>query len=182
MANLTPRSPARLSDMSIGTVTLNEPPMGAIWAVMPYPGSKDALASLMTSTLGMSFPAPGESHTNGDAMVAWSGQDQAFLVGAAPDAALAAHAGLSDQSDAWARLHLSGDDAAEVLARLVPVDLSHDACPVGRALRTSLGHMSALIVRTGPDAFDLFCFRSMAGTMVHELERAMKMLAARRAL
>ena len=43
---------------------------------------------------------------------------------------------MTDQSDGWTVLALSGAAAVDVLARLVPVDLRLAAFPVGGALRT----------------------------------------------
>lgn len=41
-----------------------------------------------------------------------------------------------------------------------------------------MGHMSVSITRTGPAAFRILAFRSMARTAVHELSRAMESVAA----
>ncbi len=182
MANLTAKAPADLAAVTIGTVTLTEHPMGSIWAIMPYHGATDVTSSALKAAHGVGFPAPGTVEETGDIRIVWSGQGQAFLFGTKPETALGDHAGLSDQSDAWTHLCLEGEDAQTVLTRLVPIDLSLAALPVNRSARSSLGHMSALIIRTGEARFELLCFRSMAGTMVHELERAMKMIAARQAL
>ena len=76
-------------------------------------------------------------------------------------------------------MSLSGAAAADVLARLVPLDLRLAACPVGTALRTQVNHMNAVILRTGDYGFEILVFRSMARTAWHELEAAMGMVAAR---
>jgi sarcosine oxidase subunit gamma len=69
-----------------------------------------------------------------------------------------------------------------VLARLVPLDLSPATYPPGSARRTLVGHMPALILYRGGDAFEMLLFRSMAATAVAELSAVMKMVAARAAL
>jgi sarcosine oxidase subunit gamma len=91
-------------------------------------------------------------------------------------------AALTDQTDGWSALAVSGAAAVDVLARLVPVDLRLAACPVGSALRSGLNHMNAVILRTGDHAFDVMVFRSMARTAWHELETTMSMVAARLAM
>lgn len=183
MADLNAKEPADLDRLTIGTVTLSQTPAGPIWAVMPYPGAVDAASAALRAAHGVPFPEPGRSHRSGAARIVWAGRALAFLFDAVPRSAdLATHAGLGDQSDAWTRLRLAGAGCTDVLARLVPVDLSLEAFPEGASRRTGLGHMSALVIRAGPQAFDLLCLRSMAGTMVHELERAMRMCAARAAL
>ena len=79
-------------------------------------------------------------------------------------------------------MDLTGPGAADALARLVPVDLRIPAFAPGACCRTQLGHMMTLIHRSGPDAFRLFVFRSMAATAVHELHAAMRAVAARAAI
>ena len=66
------------------------------------------------------------------------------------------------------------------LARLVPVDLAGLAR--GQVARSLLGHMMALLRRTGAQELEVWVFRSMAATAVHEIGTAMRSLAARAAL
>ncbi len=93
--------------------------------------------------------------------------------------ALEGKAAMTDQSDAWCAIELSGARSEEVLARLVPVDLRQTHFKRGHCLRSQLGHMPLHLTRTGNDSFRLMSFRSMAGTMVHEISRAMDLLVAR---
>lgn len=182
MADLTPVSPARgLTPISLGGVALTEAAQTPIWAILPLRGARDALDRALQSAHGLPFPEPGTLHVGPSARIAWAGLDQAFLIGAAPDATLAAHAGLVDQSDGWAHLGLEGAGARAVLARLVPIDLSPAACPKGSARRTLLGHMQALVLHPGGDRFEVLVFRSMAHSAVHDLTRAMRAVAARQA-
>ncbi len=183
MADLIAKSPARgLTPVEAGGVNLTEAPMGPIWAVMPYRGKGTALSKALEKAHGVPFPEPGTLLRAGELRIAWSGLDQAFLMGVEPDAALAAHAALTDQSDAWTHLVLEGPGARDVLARWVPVNLSPAACPPGAARRTLVGHMSALILHPDGNRFEILVFRSMAATAVHELTRAMRAVAARGAL
>lgn len=171
-----------LLPQTVGSVTLSEATARPIWAMMPYLGKLDAASKALKSAHGVSFPAPGTMEAKGNLRVVWSGLDQAFLIGKAPSDKLSAHAALIDQGDAWCVLLLDGADALDVLSRLVPADLRDPALPEGGAIRTALGHMSALIVKHSPTRFEVFVFRSMAASAVHEIERAMRMVAARAAL
>jgi sarcosine oxidase subunit gamma len=67
----------------------------------------------------------------------------------------------------------------DVLARLVPVDLRANVFKMNHVAKTMLGHMSVTIVRTGAEAFEIMVMRSMAQTLVHDLDVAMRGLAAR---
>jgi heterotetrameric sarcosine oxidase gamma subunit len=72
--------------------------------------------------------------------------------------------------------------AEAVLARLIPLDVRLAAFGVGHAVRTPLNHMNAVLWRTGPYAFTLLVFRSMARTAWHEVAEAAQMVAARGAV
>jgi heterotetrameric sarcosine oxidase gamma subunit len=163
-------------------LSLSQAPLTPIWAIAPYRGKAGPTSEALAQAHGLPVPAPGALHEAEGARIAWSGLDQAFLLGVRPNAALADHAALTDQSDAWANLVLDGARARDVLARLVPIDLSPAACPPGSAPRTLMGHMPALILHPGGDRFEILVFRSMTGTAAHDLTRAMRALSARAAL
>ncbi|MFW8594845.1 sarcosine oxidase subunit gamma [Cribrihabitans neustonicus] len=180
MAELVARSScAGLLPAVTGGMRLSEEHVGAMWSVAPYTGRQDALGKAMEAAHGVGFPEPNRALTRDGVEALWFGRDMALLLGAAPDAGLAGHAALTDQSDAWAVVRLEGERAEDVLARLVPVDLRARAFPEGHTARSELKHMMASITRVGPDAFRIMVFRSMAATLVHDLKTAMEAVAAR---
>ena len=147
--------------------------MGPITSVAPFPGQAGAVAERLGG-----FPAPGEVLEAAAGQLVWAGRETAYLFGAAPD--LEGLAAVTDQSDGWGGLRLTGADAAEVLARLVPIDLLAMAVP--SSARTLLNHMPLLIIRVGAAEWHLWSYRAMAGTMLQELTEAMRGVAARAAL
>ena len=76
-------------------------------------------------------------------------------------------------------MRLAGADAADVLARLTPIDLRESQFKRGHTARTELAHMMASITRLGPQSYQIMVFRSLANTLVHDLKTAMKSVAAR---
>ena len=146
-----------------GRATLAAHDPGRVTSIALYPGR---------SLPG--FPAPGQVL----GPMVWAGRGMAFLLGAeppdTPDAAI------TDQSDGWVWVTLTGADAGTVLARLCPLDLRPAAFPVGTSARTMLQHLSVLMIRT-EQGFVIAAYRSMARTLVHEVEAAMQAVAARRA-
>lgn len=178
MAELIEKSPC--AGMGLpridGGVVLEEWLPGAITSVAPLAG---AGADAALAPLGFGFPAPNTMAQAQGARIVWTGRGQAFVIGADAPEGLASVAALTDQSDGWAGLRLSGPAAADVLARLVPLDLSPRVFPTCAAARSLLGHMALVLMRPEPEVFDLLVFRSMARTAVHELETAMTQLAAR---
>nr|WP_247676919.1 sarcosine oxidase subunit gamma [Leisingera sp. HS039] len=160
-------------------MSLTEEHPGAMWTVAPFKGQQEALSKALETAHGMAFPAANRATGKAGSRAVWFGRDMALLMGLAPDAKLAGHAALTDQSDAWAVVRLEGAGAEDVLARLVPVDLRNQVFKRGHTARTELKHMMASVTRTGPQAFQIMVFRSMAKTLVHDLKTAMEAVAAR---
>jgi sarcosine oxidase subunit gamma len=157
-----------------GQATLALADLGTMTSIAPFPGQEAAVSAALTG-LGLTFPAPNAVVAAQGARIVWTGRAQAFLIGAeAPD--LAGLAATTDQSDGWVALSLTGTAAADVLARLVPLDLR--AMAVGRAARSALGHMPLILWREEA-GFILMTFRSMARTAWHEVLVAMEGVEAR---
>lgn len=178
MAELIAKSPfGALLPITIGSVSVEEMPFDAVTSVAPLKGREKMVSDALKSQVGAAFPAPNRSTGRANARVVWSGKGQALVLGKI--LAPIADAAMTDQSDAWACAVLEGLDARDVLARLVPIDLRPDQFKIGHAARTQLGHMMCVIMRTGQNRYGVMVFRSMAVTLVHELQTAMEGVAAR---
>lgn len=176
MARLIPKTPAEgLLPVTIGPCRLEERLYEAITWVAPFEGK----AAAVGKAIGIVFPEPGQVTGEGHHLALWVGPGQALVLGppvAPPGAAVA------DQSSAWAVLTLTGPTAAEILARLTPLDLRDAAFPEASTARTLIGHMTASLTRIGPETYEIMVFRSMTRTAVHEITRAMKGVDARTGL
>ena len=168
MVKLNAKNPADgLLPLTEGEMTLAEVEAREIWSVAPYPGASAGI------------PSPNRSSGKEGARMIWAGRDQALWIGTrSPDPKLAETAALTDQSDAWTVVRLEGQGSGDALARLTPLDLRDSHFKRGRTARTLVGHMTAQITRT-TKGFEIMVFRSMAGTLVHELHVAMQLVAAR---
>jgi sarcosine oxidase subunit gamma len=179
--DLIAKSPfAGRAPLTLAQATLTGADLGQITSVAPFRGREKLLAKALKA-LGLAFPAPGRISAHGTARLVWTARDQAFLIGAAP-AGLDGLAALTDQSDGWAALRLTGPGGEAVLARLYPLELRAAVFPPGRVARAPFGHMSSIVIRTTPQQVELLVFRSMARTAWHEAEAAMRALAARTGL
>lgn len=171
-----------LLPLTIGRLSLAGGPVETITAVAAWPGAV-AAADARLRRAGLGWPRPDRAVVGKKGGIClWSGRDQVFVIGAAPPAGLGADAALTDVTDGWVALDLSGPGAAEALQRLVPIDLSPRAFPSGATARTGLGHMMTLVYRPSDDLFRLYVFRSMTAHAVHEIEQVMKAMAARAAI
>ena len=180
MAELIAKSPCEgLLPIECGGVTLSELPSMPITSVMAHKGREKALSQALKDAHGMALPQPNRMTGREGARAVWFGPGQVMLIGPGPNAALAEHAAVTDQSDAWATVRLEGAGCEDVLARLVPLDVRRHRFKRGHAARSQLQHMNVSLARVGDNAFLIMAFRSMASTLVHDLETAMKGVAAR---
>lgn len=162
MIDLVAKSAAAgLLPATIGTLTLAEMPQSTIHSIAPLKGTKPK-----------GFPAVGRSASYGEGKIVWSARGQYFVIGATPPKLKAA---VTDQSDAWCHVSLTGADAHAAMARLCPLDTAKMAD--GDVARSLVGHMSALIIRT-QHGFEIMVFRAFAKTLVHEVSEVMTSLAA----
>jgi sarcosine oxidase subunit gamma len=149
-------------------------------SVAPFSGQLEAASATLRGRTGTGLPAAGRAE---DAVV-WAGAGLWLVEGYAPaDVAgwLAGRAAVADQSDGWAGMRLTGPAAADVLARLVPLDLDPGSFPPGAAARSLLRHAPLLLVARDA-ALDLLVPRSFAATAVNEIGAAMRRVAARGSL
>ncbi|MXQ07990.1 sarcosine oxidase subunit gamma [Alphaproteobacteria bacterium GH1-50] len=179
MVELMAQSPvsSRLP-LEIGGVTLALAEPGRVtWVAVRDDG---ALASALEEEVGCGLPTALRSTTASGLRLVWHGPGQVLAIGALPSAL--AGLPMTDQSDGFACLALSGHGARDVLARLTPVDLRGHVFPVDGAARTLLGHMTATLIREGDAAWLCLVPRSMADSAVHDLTRAMEGVAGRATL
>ena len=180
MAELILKTPLdSMADVTIGAVTLAEIDLGVLTSIAPYQGQAKAAAAALKAAHGMAWPAPLRATGKDGARAIWFGRDMILLAGPAADAGLSDHAALTDQSDAWTAVQVSGAGVEDVLARMVPGDVSAAAFKRGHTARTQVQHMNGSLTRIGADSFVILVFRSMAGTLRHDLERAMASVATR---
>lgn len=133
-----------------------------ITALAPYPGQTAALRNLLGS-----FPDPGQVVTLAETRLVWAGRDLAFAFGPDLPMGLEPFCALTDQSDAWVGLSLHGPGAEAHLARRLPFDLRK--LPAPGSARSLLDHLPVLILRMGPEAFEIWVWRSMVGSAVPAL-------------
>ena len=177
MVSLVPKSPcADLLPLAIAETTVSEVVPEAITLVAPFKGKKKTVSDALKAEVGVGLPAPGRMTGKQDARCIWVGPEQALVIGPAvsPDGAA-----VTDQSDGFAVIQITGPMAANALARLTPIDLRRDHFKPGHTARTLLNHMTCSITRLGAASFEILVFRSMAKTAVHELTEALKLLEGR---
>lgn len=180
MDNLIPLTPcADLLPLTIGSVSLVELDLGQLTLIQPFSGHFADVSDRVQASIGLTLPATNRSVSAGEARIVWFGRESYLYVNARPPD-LDHCAAVTDQSDAWACVEISGYETETVLARLVPIDLRPSEFEENSVARTLVGHMTATVMRLGENRILIMVFRSMAETLVHELKEAMEAVAARR--
>ena len=81
---------------------------------------------------------------------------------------------MTDQSDSWVILALSGPQSRQTLSRICPIDCGVSAMPIGTTARTSMEHLGAIITRRPDESDHQPCFwllsaRSSAASFLHAI-------------
>ena len=170
---------AGLLPLDIVGLKLTETADQMLTALAPLKGKSKALGEALKAAHGMVLPAANRATGKEGARALWFGHAHILLLGPPPDKSLGKYAAMTEQSDAWTVLRLSGQGAADVLARLTPIDLRPSQFKRGHTARTQVQHMMASITRINATTFQIMVFRSMAKTLLHDLEKAMAGVVSR---
>ncbi|MEZ5848314.1 MAG: hypothetical protein R3C70_16320 [Geminicoccaceae bacterium] len=121
-----------------------------------------AIHALATRTPPAHWPAPGTWCDHEDGRLARIGADQCFMLSRGGGAIPAADGSyVSDQSDSWAIIGLSGERISVLLERLSMIDL--ETAPARLASRTVMHHIPVILLRLAPQDLLLLTPRSTAG-------------------
>jgi len=177
---LTALSPLGGARHDFEGVTISEVTGRAIVSVATPMGGDNALSKAVSSAFKTTLPLIGSSTTSAVANSRLLGMQQGlfFLLfdHAGPGAVnavaerLKGRALLTDQSDSWVMIEVSGANARAAFERICPIDLHPAAFPAGKVARTSMEHLSAIIIREETDTFLVMSPRSSAKSFLHALE------------
>jgi sarcosine oxidase subunit gamma len=145
-----------------------------------WPGAAAALAARLRDGFGLDLAGPGRWTAAGDLVCVWLGPDHWQIERAGTHdlagelgAAVESDGGVIDLSDARAVLRLTGPASADILARLVPLDLHPRAFAPHRAASTLAAHIAVQLrqIDTTP-TYMLACPRSYAASLRRALDHA----------
>ena len=179
MIKLLPKSAAAgLTPFKISNTKIIELEKLKLTSISAYKGKSKNLSEQLKKSHGMALPHYGRATGSEGSRALWFGR-HSLLVGPKCDEKLAKFAMLTDQSDAWVVLRMSGDSMEAMLMRLSPVDIRLKTFKTGSVVRTDLLHVNVTLHRIGANTIDVYGFRSMAKTVCHELTQALTTIAAR---
>ena len=156
----------------------------AIASLATRKGMQKRLNADMKAGFHASLPAPTRAVEIAKGHIIAAARDQVFICQkTAPEQLLAAaqkHCGTSasitDQSDAWARLEISGRFCAPVMERLCAIDTGGATFPPLSVARTAIDHISTIIMRlpARTDHFVLLTPHSSAASCAHSIGAIIK--------
>ena len=153
--------------------------------VLVRKGQGDALRARLQGHFGMELPdgprraAAGDVAFAGTARGAWLAtcENGANSFAASLREALRDVASVSDQSDGYAVLRLTGQKVHEALAKLLPIDLHPRVFRPGDVATTIAAHMGVTFWRLddgadGAPVFEIVAFRSLAKSLWHAINES----------
>ena len=151
--------------------------------IMVYKGQRGALSARLLEKYGLQSPDGPRRVANGTAALVGLGP-RTFLfqreAGSALEPELAQALGdtaaVTDQSDAYAVVRLSGPRVREILEKCVSIDLHDRVFAPGRVASTSCAHLGVIVWRLDDEAglarFEMAVFRSFARSLWHFVEES----------
>jgi methylglutamate dehydrogenase subunit D len=161
-------------------VSINEVNERAIVSIaVPKDGEKD-LTKALVSSYEIELPKAGISTVSSrdNAVLFSMAQDQYFLLfdytGNAALSVVNSHlndtAYLTDQSDSYVMIRVSGTNSHRLLERICPIDIHPSVFPVGAVARTIMEHLGTTILHDDEDSFLLLSARSSAHSFLDAIE------------
>lgn len=182
MANFTLTSEPPLAgyDKTIRDVRVKAPKDLALVSIALPLRAEDKALKAIKKAYGVDLPDVGSAATSKDRAyrLLRMAQDQAFVMftHTTPDAAdvvskqLNGTAYVTDQTDVWTALDISGAAARAALERICPIDLHPDAFMINAVARTIMEHLGVVVLRTDEDTYTLLSASSSAGSFLHAVE------------
>ena len=190
--SLAPRSPLAAAGPVAAAVPVSAPGVTAavldgfgLATVLARRGSSQALAQRVRERFGMDLPTEPKLSAASGLAFAGAGPSAWLAMADRGGNEFAARlrsdlhgvASVSDQSDGYVLIRLTGTRVRHALSKLVPIDLHPRAFKAGDVASTVASHIGVTLWRPadGPDAADVFevaMFRSLARSFWHALADA----------
>ena len=142
--------------------------------------NKKKAASIFKKQLGCSLPQPGQASKTKEPVikVLRMSSDQLFIIYKIKESKkveniLSKMDGkfyITEQSNAWAGLSVSGPNVISCLERVCPIDISENSRGVYCFARTVMEHLGVIIIRCKENEFELFSSSSSAKSFLNVIK------------
>ena len=151
-------------------VSIREVPRGSLWQVACWPGTFGEIEAALASECGCAAPAPGRMVETADGRLLIRTEPLKWWI-AGPDGAAcpltpsADHGAWLDMGHDQAGVEITGENAVELLKRMVSLDLRDAAFPDLSFASTQMHHMITKVLRRDSDGvpgYQVWVMRSYA--------------------
>lgn len=180
---LTAEPPLAGYDQSFGAMRLMAPKDLALVSIALPLGKEKAATKAIEVGYSCAFPDVGKAQLTKDKRTAVMrlATDQAFVLftRSEPDAAdyvtekIMNKAYVTDQTDVWSGLEISGPNCRTALERICPIDLHPNSFAVNDVARTAMEHLGVIILRKDQETYLLLSASSSAGSFLHAVETSL---------
>jgi len=164
-------------DKEIGNIRLREVANQSLIAMAIPQGKESKFKNNIKNIFNLKMPSPTKSVKNKDTRLLFTQPDQIFVLTKKADdpensmaVTFSESAYITDQTDAWVILEISGETSREALERICQVDLDKNVFQLDGMARTSMEHMSTIIIRKADNTFYLMSASSSAKSFLHAVE------------
>lgn len=176
--SLTPRAALQGASLQYEGLHIEELPQLKLLSVAAQEAKIADVSNALNSRCGLTWPEVGQSTSSAQTTCLGLQDSQVFLLNEMSDldhatlaADLSQNASITDQSDSWVSIKLSGERSRDVLERICPIDLHPDIFTDGNVARSVMEHLGVIVFRQG-DAFLLLSARSSAESFLHVLTQS----------
>jgi sarcosine oxidase subunit gamma len=177
VAKLFATSPLAGYDQNIGDMRLREvTDLNLTSLAIPHQGTAK-LKRAIKEGLGLTMPTAIKSTASDKIRLMMTQPDQMFALSTRTKHAessmtkfIGDAAYITDQTDAWVVLELSGPSSREALERICQIDLHTDVFKHNHMARTTIEHLGSIVIRTSKDTFLLMSASSSAASFLHAVE------------
>lgn len=162
-------------------VRLSAVPRGALWQIAAWPDTFADVQAKLVQACGVLTPGPGEIASKADARLIRVEPLKWWVMGpdgmACPVDLGSDQGAITDLAHDQAAIALDGPASAEILKRMVSLDLRDAAFPSGQFATTEMHHMITRVLRADRDGphYEVMVMRSYADNLAeivqHHLDR-----------
>lgn len=166
--------------MRHGDLLLEEVAQCRLFSLSIPMGEDQALKKKIEQTYELAWPQPGKLAKSVDRYFMAMNEEQLFalFLDGTTEQDFQNQLGntgyITDQSDNWCYLRLSGPTSRAALERICPIDLHPDMFNTHDVARTVMEHCGTILLREGGDSFLLLSARSSAKSFLHAIEQSVK--------
>jgi len=159
-------------------LSIRERPNTRLLSIAASVNQIDSVSAALNNSAGVTWAEIGKSTTHGNVACLGLQAEQVFLMSEHNDndhqalaKELAAVARVTDQSDSWVTIEVSGSRSRDVLERICPIDLEDSVFQDGAVARTLMEHLGVIVYRY-QDTYRLLSARSSADSFLHAITQS----------